>query len=246
MRNRFRWMAVVLLIALCAAPMQAQASSLQNLRERLELSTKNYSPCAKGDEDLNVRKVKARLKELGYYSATATYDDEFNDIMVKRVKLFQENNGLEVTGLVDSATISALKGSSPIRGEYYEGYWDEPVVTLIMPYVTYAKWDKRSGDKMGFSVELKNVSTTRKVKAVELLVYTKDVWGNELIPSDYPYSYTLTETFNTGAKRYTGYMNIPYRSETYEVYCAINKVRYDDGYNGYADDPNYLCWEINW
>jgi len=76
--------------------------------------------------------------------------------------------------------------------------------------------------------------------------YTKDVWGDELIPRASPYSHTLTETFITGAKRYTGYMNIPYRSETYEVYCAINKVRYDDGYNGYADDPNYLCWEINW
>ena len=41
-------------------------------------------------------------------------------------------------------------------------------------------------------------------------------------------------------------MNIPCRSETCEAYCAINKVRYDDGYNGYVDEPSYLCWEIKW
>ena len=242
MKNWRRWMALALLAVLCCAPLQAQAVSLKSF----ESFKQSYSTCSKGDTGLNVQRVKTRLKDLGYYTSSATYDDEFNDIMVKRVKLFQENNGLSVTGRVDSATVSALKGSNPIRGEYYEGYWDEPDVTLIMPKVTYAKWDKRSGDQLGFSVELKNVSTTRKVTAVELLVYTKDVWGNELVFSDYPYSYTLTETFGKGVKRYTGYMNIPYRSETYEVYCAINKVRYDDGYYGYVDEPNYLCWEIKW
>ena len=204
------------------------------------------SPCFEGDVGLDVRRVKARLKELGYYSSTATFDDEFNSIMVQRVKDFQENNGLSVTGGVNGYTLEALEADNPIRGQYYEFYWDEPEVTLIAPDITYARWDKRDCDQMGFSVEYKNVSTTRKVVAVELLVYTKDVWGNELISSDSPYSYTLNDTFGTGAKKYTGYMLIPYCSDTYEVCCAISKVRYDDGTTGYVDDPNYLCWTINW
>ncbi|MBP3657066.1 MAG: peptidoglycan-binding protein [Clostridia bacterium] len=241
---------LALLLVLCLAPHQAQAVSIvgfeNRFRKAIEADLSDYSTCYKGDCDSNVRKVKARLKTLGYYSSTATFDDEFNDIMVQRVKDFQENNGLPVTGDVNSATVSALKGFSPIRGPYYEGWWDEPDVTLIAPDITYARWDKRDCDQMGFSVEYKNVSTTRKVVAVELLVYTKDVWGNELISSDYPYSYTLNDTFGTGAKKYTGYMLIPYCSDTYEVYCAINKVRYDDGYMGYVDDPNYLCWTIRW
>ena len=41
-------------------------------------------------------------------------------------------------------------------------------------------------------------------------------------------------------------MLLPYCSDTYEVFCAISKVRYDDGTTGYVDTPNYLCWTINW
>ena len=166
MKNRCRWIALALLMALCLTPLQAQAGISdkkfqENFRKSVEKITNNFTTCSKGDKGDNVKKVKMRLKTLGYYSSSATYDDEFNDIMVKRVKLFQENNGLKVTGKVDSDTVTALKGSNPIRGEYYEDDWDEPAVTLIMPDVTYAKWDKRSDNKLGFSVELKNVSTTR-------------------------------------------------------------------------------------
>ena len=32
--------------------------------------------------------------------------------------------------------------------------------------------------------------------------------------------------------------------ERADVVCPF--YRYDDGYNGYVDEPNYLCWEIKW
>jgi len=45
----------------------------------------------KGDHGSDVLNLKNRLKELGYYSPTATFDDEFNSVMVERVKMFQKN-----------------------------------------------------------------------------------------------------------------------------------------------------------
>ena len=244
MKNNCKW--IVLLLLLCLAPIHVQASTSERLRDLLaQMQTNSLSVCEKGDAGSNVLAVKERLQTLGYYSATATFDDEFNDIMVQRVKLFQENNGLKMTGKVDSGTVSKLKESNPIRGEYYEGYWDEPDVTLVITYDSTGSWKNRGGDSLDFQIRVKNISTSRKITAVEFLVFTKDMWGDEIISQEYPYSYSLSDTFRPGEEKYTSYMNIPYRRNTHEVHVAVNKVRYSDGTVEYVSSPHYWWWTVD-
>ena len=115
MKNWRRWMALALLAVLCCAPLQAQAVSLKSF----ESFKQSYSTCSKGDTGLNVQRVKTRLKDLGYYTSSATYDDEFNDIMVDRLKEFQRNNGLRETGRYDLDTMEKLNGGGNlVRGSY--------------------------------------------------------------------------------------------------------------------------------
>jgi len=76
----------------------------------------------KGDHGSDVLNLKNRLKELGYYSPTATFDDEFNSVMVERVKMFQKNNHLKVSGKIDIMTNGniLMASSSTVKGQWYE------------------------------------------------------------------------------------------------------------------------------
>lgn len=244
MKRMCGWLAALLLAAMMLAPAGAQgAVSISSFDAILG---KCYT-CEKGDSGSNVLKVKKKLQSYGYFRAEASLSEEFNDTMVQRVKLFQENNSLEVTGKVDSRTCDKLNsGSGIVPGEFYTKYWSEPDVTLIIPENTYGQWREQSGDRFNFRIKVKNISLSRTVKAIEFYVYTKDVWGSELISKSYPYSYTVETTFKPGAMGYTGYMTIPDRRETQEVYIAVHKVRYSDGSIEYVSSPRYYCWDINW
>ena len=241
-----KYAVLLLLTVLLFVPVCAQAGLNLESFEAFKAQAVGYYACEQGDSDGNVLAIKTRMRELGYYRETASLGEDFNDTMVQRVKLFQENNGIDVTGKVDSATLQKLRAVNPIRGEYFEGYWNEPDVTMIIPHSTWGKWNKKSEDRFTFAIKTKNVSTSRKINAVEYLIYTEDVWGSEMISSSRPYSYTLTETYAPGEMKYTSYMNIPYRSDTYKVYIAINKVRYDDGTVQYVSSPEYWNWTIEW
>lgn len=251
MKKTYRWIALALLLALCLAPAVAQGASLIDKikkQQKITSSTQRYmlvtGTFEKGDRGSDVSLLKGRLQSLGYYTPGASYDDVYNDTMVQRVELFQENNGLKITGKVDSDTLSKLQSSNPIYGEYYKGYWPEPDVTMIINYKSYSKWEKKSGDRFGLSIRTKNISTSRTVIATEYLVYTEDVWGDEIISKDRPYSYSSDVTYKPGEAKYSGYMNIPYRSDTHTIYIAVNKVRYSDGTVEYVSSPHYWNWDM--
>lgn len=59
-----------------------------------------------GMTDSEVQRMKERLSELGYYDAEIT--DYFEEFTGECLKKFQENAGLEVTGIADEATLNAL------------------------------------------------------------------------------------------------------------------------------------------
>ena len=242
-----KWLLPMLLAVLCFAPLHAQAAlDLSSFEAFKAQASGTYLECERGDSSGNVLRIKERLQDLGYYRSTATFDEDFNDTLVQRVKLFQENNGLDVTGEVDSYTAAKLKESNPIRGEYFEGYWLEPDVTMIIPDTTWGKWNEKSGDRFTFAIKTKNVSTSRRIVATEFLVYTENVWGDQIISKSRPYSYTIEMTYKPGEMKYTGYMEIPYRSDTHKVHIAINKVRYSDGSIGKVSSPVYCYWNIKW
>ena len=66
----------------------------------------NYNTLSKGDESDEVMKLQERLIELGYLSDTA--DGQFGSKTQTAVKIFQQMNGLPVTGVADEATLDAL------------------------------------------------------------------------------------------------------------------------------------------
>ncbi|MBE5779597.1 MAG: hypothetical protein E7331_09755 [Clostridiales bacterium] len=55
-----------------------------------------------GDKNAEIKEIKQRLYELGYYNTT-NLNREFNSAMTRTVKTFQEQNGLEVTGVITVA-----------------------------------------------------------------------------------------------------------------------------------------------
>jgi len=69
--------------------------------------------CQIGDSGSAVRKVQKRLIALGYLSGSA--DGSFGNMTKDAVKAFQQNNGLKVTGKVNSTTLYKLDSSSAVK-----------------------------------------------------------------------------------------------------------------------------------
>lgn len=97
MRKTCLLCAVLLLLTLlfsfgCAAA-QAAGENAENGSEVL---------FQKGDKHNDIKTIKQRLYELGYYN-TSKLNRVYNDAMVRTVKTFQEQNGLEVTGKITVA-----------------------------------------------------------------------------------------------------------------------------------------------
>ena len=73
-------------------------------------SSSSDGTCQIGDSGSAVRKVQKRLIALGYLSGSA--DGSFGNMTKDAVKAFQQNNGLKVTGKVNSTTLNKLNSSS--------------------------------------------------------------------------------------------------------------------------------------
>jgi len=73
-----------------------------------EVFIQQYEPLKKGDRGSNVLTMKERMQVLGYFKAGAELSDAYNDTCVERVKQFQANNGLSVTGIADVETLALL------------------------------------------------------------------------------------------------------------------------------------------
>ena len=66
----------------------------------------------KGDTGEDVKKVQEALKGLGHDLGKAGADGIFGSATEEAVKAFQELQGLEVTGIIDEATVEALEKAS--------------------------------------------------------------------------------------------------------------------------------------
>ena len=76
-------------------------------------SSSSNGTCQPGDRGDAVRKVQKRLIALGYLSGSA--DGDYGNMTKKAVKAFQQRNGLNVTGSVNSNTLAKLNSSSAKR-----------------------------------------------------------------------------------------------------------------------------------
>jgi len=226
----------------------------------------------KGDRGSVVTRIKARMQQMGYYRRTATFDDEYNDTMVQRVKQIQERNRLPATGIMDPQTMEKLYDDKMVRGEFYAPSTPkptprptpkptprptrkptptpkptrtpEPRVTLVLPKGGRGEWKSESGDKMLFRVKVKNESKKRTVTAFKLYFYTEDIWGERDPEEGTVYTVTTKKNVKPGKTAFSDYVVLPHRSQIYRVHAAISDVRYSDGTIEEVYSPDYFCWEI--
>ncbi len=74
--------------------------------EPLTTPAPQYTTLSKGDDSEDVKKMQQRLYDIGYLEDTA--DGKFGNNTQTAVKLFQQEAGLEVTGIADNDTLVVL------------------------------------------------------------------------------------------------------------------------------------------
>ena len=94
MRHFAHLTGMILVLAILAMMIAAPAVAFENVK--------------RGDKGSTVQELQERLNELGYSVGTA--DGIFGGKSETAVKSFQQDNGLEATGVVDEATWEALFG----------------------------------------------------------------------------------------------------------------------------------------
>ena len=89
------------------------SSSARKAGSSSSSSSSSKGTCQPGDTGDAVRKVQKRLIALGYLSGSA--DGDYGNMTKKAVTAFQQRNGLNVTGSVNSNTLAKLNSSSDCR-----------------------------------------------------------------------------------------------------------------------------------
>jgi len=201
-----------------------------------------------GDDNNKVLTVKRRMQELGYYRASATVDGRFNEMMSDRLKQFQRNNWISVTGVPDSRTLEKLFSANPARGEFYEAPTPTPrpegKYMLVMPRGGNGQWKEAGGDKLQMRVQVKNESRYRTVEAFKLYIYTEDIWGDRDPQGTGVYYSTTIRNVKPGKTAYSDYFVVPGRSMIDKVHVGVKQIRYSDG--AVEEIPDYEVDYVYW
>lgn len=67
-----------------------------------------------GDDELGILLIKKEMQSYGYYTANAELSCIYNNTMVERIKLFQKNNKLKVTGQIDRDFLAKLYSGNAV------------------------------------------------------------------------------------------------------------------------------------
>ena len=243
-RMRYALVAALLMISLLTIPVCAHAA-FGSLVDRLkEYNNNTYGTYSRGDSGEGVLNLKKKLQDYGYFTPGSSLSEDFNDTTVQRVKLFQENNQLTINGEIDDRTRTKINSGSCIYGPYYKGYWSEPAVTATLPL--YGGYHQIRDCDMNYKVRVKNISLKKTIIAIEFSVYSIDVWGDEIIEKEYPYTFSQKMDLKPGQMNYCEYMRVPMSADAHYICIAIKKVRYSDGTTAYADSLHYINYPCNW
>jgi len=198
-------------------------------------------------EGPDVMLLQLRLIDLGYLPAGEA-DGDYGAKTASAVHRFKQSNYLsdycssESCCDADNAMQQKLFSSSALP-------WYEPDMALIIPSgESMGTWQKVSGDKMNFRMEVKNISQYRTVKAFEIYIYATDTWGDRIWGSNFIYYWTTEKNVKPGVETTSSYITLPDRSQIDELHAAIKKVRYTDGTVAEIPDYDleYTNWVINW
>lgn len=111
------------------------------------------------------------------------------------------------------------------------------------------QWQKVSGDKMKARFSVYNpAEADETVKAFELRVYAKDVWGERIYGPTTYYYWTTKKNVAPGKYVYSDYCTIPNRSEVDKLHVAVKKFVYTDGKIVETEDEylKYWEWDVSW
>lgn len=84
------------------------------------LSPELISALKYGASNSVIHAIKVKMQSYGYYTAGADLSLTYNAIMVERIKLFQKNNNLEVTGEIDNAFLLKLYSGTVIKANQFK------------------------------------------------------------------------------------------------------------------------------
>lgn len=209
-----------------------------------------------GESGKDVLAIKKQMQLLGYYRHGASLGESYNNIMVERVKLFQENNGLEITGILDHSTLIVLFssnakkttkfGTSPTPAPTKKAESNDPYFSLIIPDKSYGEWTYKNNNTLEFHFQVKNTAQLKTIEAFESYVYTEDVWNNRLIEQDLVYTLTTVKSIKPGKTTYSSDFHLDNSNKIRYVYAAIYKIKYSDGTVAYNPTfpMQYSCWTI--
>ena len=137
----------------------ADRSTQLRLNEGSPLSWQSFlesSIAAFGDTGLHVRQLQRKLKDLGYFSGDCT--GSYGELTQQAVSRFQENNGLETTGIADlnactllyTGTAAPLKDPQTLR----MGDASEAVTQLQTSLAGYGYFDRNITGIFGPTTEI--------------------------------------------------------------------------------------------
>ena len=215
---------------------------------------KSYNVCAKGEDILAIKK---RLKELGYYSKGSSLGSTYNDTMVERVKLFQIDNKLEATGILDYSTLlllfskdvsSSAKGNnSPTSSPINKAPIIDSAFSLTIPSGSICESHIDNAGNLKCRFQIRNTAQKKTAVEFEIYVYTKNASGVPLLGEGKFISVTTKKKVKPGETVFTDYVSIPNGDSVARIYVAISKIKYSDGniVSYPSMYPKYVSWSFN-
>ena len=104
-------------------------------------------------------------------------------------------------------------------------------------------YENGSNNTLNVSFDIFNEKYGITVTAVELYVYTTDVWGNDL-NRGLKYHNTTSKRIDPGKKVRSETFSLPNRNYISKVYVGIHKIKFSDGTSLTIDDIEYVNYSF--
>lgn len=135
-----------------------------------------YETLNVGDSNAATRRMKERLAELGYITASVT-NDKFTEKIVTYIKEFQKVNGMEETGVCDAMLQARLYSSAALnkKGKTLSG--SDPL--------TFTKGTIKSTGSGGCKISFTVKNTQKeKIDAIDFILYFYNTYGERFTICD--------------------------------------------------------------
>lgn len=117
------------------------------------------------------------------------------------------------------------------------------------PDIDYGEW-KKDGSNLQIRVRVNNVDTRRTIRAFEVYMYARDVWGDLIYGENIVYYGTTKKTIKPGERAYSAYLTLPNRKDIDRVYAAVKRIVTTDNetieFKDLNFDKDFSCFVITY